>query len=223
MRKKWTRVRFVSSVQKQPNAKDTYVCGLDKSYPCNTIGHCLTQLIPDFVTNVEVFSETIRETKSVDCGTNAFTIYDQSDSTTTVQSELEAAGLALFSVSTGTLTVNDLALVHDSEYENNRGSRQFEISGAGEMHVCRMNIFAGSGQSSETAFTTELINIQNGIRNERLIRVLINKKLKTEKKPNVKNEKKRFTCEAMKPRRRGRKWLAGTIFMHKLKKIQHSS
>ncbi|KAH7825976.1 uncharacterized protein MONOS_4548 [Monocercomonoides exilis] len=163
LRNDFGRVRFVSSIQKQPNAKDSYACGTDKSYPCNTISHCLTQLIPDFVTNVEVFSETITETKSVGCGTNAFTIYGQSDSTTTVQTELEAAGLSLFSVSTGTLTVNDLALVHDSKYDNNRASRLFKITGTGEMHVSRLNISVGSGHSTETAFTTELINVQGGI------------------------------------------------------------
>ncbi|KAH7825991.1 uncharacterized protein MONOS_4562 [Monocercomonoides exilis] len=163
LRNDFGRIRFVSSVQTQLNAKDTYACGLDKSYPCNTISHCLTQLIPDFVTNVEVFSETIGETKSVDCGTNSFTIYGQSDSTTTVQTELEAAGLTLFSVSTGALTVNDLALVHDSAYENNRASRLFEITGTGKMHVSRLNISVGSGHSTETAFTTELINVQGGI------------------------------------------------------------
>eukprot|EP00770_Monocercomonoides_exilis_P015830 MONOS_15781.1-p1 / transcript=MONOS_15781.1 / gene=MONOS_15781 / organism=Monocercomonoides_exilis_PA203 / gene_product=unspecified product / transcript_product=unspecified product / location=Mono_scaffold01354:48-2809(-) / protein_length=920 / sequence_SO=supercontig / SO=protein_coding / is_pseudo=false len=163
LRNDFGKVRFVSSTQIQPNSKDTYACGLDKSYPCNTISHCLTQLIPDFVTNVEVFSETISETKSVDCGTNAFTIYGQSDSTTTVQTELEAAGLTLFTVSTGTLTVNDLALVHDSAYENNRASRLFEITGTGKMHVSRLNISVGSGHSTKTAFTTELINVQGGI------------------------------------------------------------
>eukprot|EP00770_Monocercomonoides_exilis_P009870 MONOS_9823.1-p1 / transcript=MONOS_9823.1 / gene=MONOS_9823 / organism=Monocercomonoides_exilis_PA203 / gene_product=unspecified product / transcript_product=unspecified product / location=Mono_scaffold00420:19903-23619(+) / protein_length=1199 / sequence_SO=supercontig / SO=protein_coding / is_pseudo=false len=163
LRNDFGKVRFVSSTQTQPNAKDTYACGLDKSYPCNTISHCLTQLIPGFVTNVEVFSETITETKGVDCGTNTFTIYGQSDSTTIVQIELEAAGLSLFSVSTGTLTVNDLALVHDSAYENNRASRLFEITGTGKMHVSRLNISVGSGHSTETAFITELINVQGGI------------------------------------------------------------
>eukprot|EP00770_Monocercomonoides_exilis_P016106 MONOS_16057.1-p1 / transcript=MONOS_16057.1 / gene=MONOS_16057 / organism=Monocercomonoides_exilis_PA203 / gene_product=unspecified product / transcript_product=unspecified product / location=Mono_scaffold01481:201-7358(+) / protein_length=2062 / sequence_SO=supercontig / SO=protein_coding / is_pseudo=false len=163
LRNDFGKVRFVSSTQTQPNSKDTYACGMDKSYPCSTIGHCLTQLIPDFVSNVEVFSETIRETKGVDCGTNAFTIYGQSDSTTTVQTELEAAGLALFSVSTGALTVNDLALVHDSAYENNRASRLFEITGTGKMQVSRLNISVGSGHSTETTFTTELINVQGGM------------------------------------------------------------
>ncbi|KAH7832757.1 uncharacterized protein MONOS_5614 [Monocercomonoides exilis] len=82
---------------------------------------------------------------------------------TAIQTEFEASGLPLFSVSTGALTASDLILVHDSAHPNNRGSRLFEISGAGEMYVSRLNISFGSGQSTETAFSTELINVQNGV------------------------------------------------------------
>eukprot|EP00770_Monocercomonoides_exilis_P015436 MONOS_15386.1-p1 / transcript=MONOS_15386.1 / gene=MONOS_15386 / organism=Monocercomonoides_exilis_PA203 / gene_product=unspecified product / transcript_product=unspecified product / location=Mono_scaffold01215:9054-13921(+) / protein_length=1622 / sequence_SO=supercontig / SO=protein_coding / is_pseudo=false len=156
-------MRFVSSVLAKPNAKDTYSCGLDESHPCNTISHCLTQLIPEFVTDIEILTGTITETKSVDCGANSFTIYGQSGLSATVQTELEAAGLSLLVVSTGTLTVSDFVLLHCSAHPNNRGSRLFEISGTGEMYVSRLNISTGSGQSTETAFTTELLNVQNGV------------------------------------------------------------
>ncbi|KAH7822227.1 uncharacterized protein MONOS_11673 [Monocercomonoides exilis] len=163
LRNDFGRIRYISSVQTEPNSIDTYACGLDESHPCNTISHCLTQLIPEFVTDIEILTGTITESKNVDCGINTFTIYGQCDSTTTVQTEFETSGLSLFSVSTGTLTVSDLILVHDSAHPNNRGSRLFEITGAGEMRTSRLNISFGSGQSTETAFSTELINVQNGM------------------------------------------------------------
>ncbi|KAH7821031.1 uncharacterized protein MONOS_11273 [Monocercomonoides exilis] len=163
LRNDFGKVKFVSSAKTQLNAIDAFACGLNESYPCRTIYHCLVQLIPGYVTDIEVFSGTITETKNIDCGTNSFTIYGQSNLSSTIQIELEASGLSLFSVSTGTLSVGDFVLVHDSAHENNRGSRLFEISGAGKIHIRRLNISTGSGQSSETAFTTELINIQNGV------------------------------------------------------------
>ncbi|KAH7827134.1 uncharacterized protein MONOS_12632 [Monocercomonoides exilis] len=156
-------MRFVSSTETQPYATDTYACGLDKIHPCGTIRHCLTQLIPDIVTDIEILTGTITETKKVDCGINTFTIYGQSDLSSTVRIEFETSGLSLFSVSAGTLTVRDFILVHNSVHQNNRGSRLFEITGAGGMSVSRLNISFGSGQSSETAFATELINVQSGM------------------------------------------------------------
>ncbi|KAH7816100.1 uncharacterized protein MONOS_5132 [Monocercomonoides exilis] len=163
LRNDFGKVRFVSSVQTEPNAIDTYTCGLDESYPCCTISRCLTQLIPELVTDIAILTGSISETKSVDCNTNSYTIYGQSDLSSTVQIEFEASGLSLFSVSTGTLTARDFVLVHDSVHTNNRASRLFEITGTGEMHICRLNISAGNGQISETAFTTELINVQSGM------------------------------------------------------------
>ncbi|KAH7829136.1 uncharacterized protein MONOS_17136 [Monocercomonoides exilis] len=142
---------------------DTFACGLDESHACSTISRCLTQLIPGFVTDIEIFSGTIIETKNVDCGINTYAIYCQSDLSITIRTEFEASVLSLFSVSTGTLNARDFVLVHDSARPNNCGSRLFEITGAGEMSVNRLIISTGSGQSSETAFTTELINVQNGI------------------------------------------------------------
>ncbi|KAH7815724.1 uncharacterized protein MONOS_91 [Monocercomonoides exilis] len=156
-------VRFVSSTDSQPKGNDTYACGINESHPCGTISRCLTQLISGYVTEIEVFSGTIIETNSFDCGSDSFTVYGQSNMSATIHTEFEASGLSLFSVSTGTLTISDLIFVHDSAHPNNRGSRLFEISGAGEMHVNRLNISIGSGQSTETAFTTELINVQNGM------------------------------------------------------------
>ncbi|KAH7822879.1 uncharacterized protein MONOS_11563 [Monocercomonoides exilis] len=157
------RIRFVSSTDSQPKGMDAYACGINESHPCGTISHCLTQLIPDIVADIEILTGTITESKSVDCNINSFTIYGQSDMSTTVQIEFEASSLSLFSVSAGTLTVRDFILVHDSIHRNNRESRLFEITGAGEMHISGLNISAGSGQSTETAFTTELINVQNGM------------------------------------------------------------
>eukprot|EP00770_Monocercomonoides_exilis_P016101 MONOS_16052.1-p1 / transcript=MONOS_16052.1 / gene=MONOS_16052 / organism=Monocercomonoides_exilis_PA203 / gene_product=unspecified product / transcript_product=unspecified product / location=Mono_scaffold01478:613-8037(-) / protein_length=2474 / sequence_SO=supercontig / SO=protein_coding / is_pseudo=false len=119
-------------------------------------------MIPGVVQDIEILGGTIVETCSVDCGTNTFTICGQSDSSTTMQTEFEAAGLFLFSVSVGTLNLNNFALVYDFSYVNNRGSKLFEISSAGEMHISRLTISAGSGQTSETAFSTGLINVQNG-------------------------------------------------------------
>ncbi|KAH7815653.1 uncharacterized protein MONOS_9923 [Monocercomonoides exilis] len=157
------RTRFVSSTETQPNVKDTYACGINESHPCSTISHCLTQLISDFVTNVEVLSGTIIETNSFDCGADSFTVYGQSNMSTAIQTEFKASGLSLFSVSTGTLTAREFVLVHDSAHPNNRGSRLFEITGTGGMRISRLNISFGSGQSTETAFSTELINVQNGM------------------------------------------------------------
>ncbi|KAH7829015.1 uncharacterized protein MONOS_5227 [Monocercomonoides exilis] len=157
------RTRFASSAQTEPNSIDTYACGRDESHPCRTISHCLTQLIPDFVKDIEILSGTITETKNVDCGINTYSIYGQSDMSTTVQTELDAAGMSLFSVSTGAFSLNFITIEHDPMQTNNRGSRLFEITGAGEMHISRMNISAGSEQTGNTAFATELINIQSGM------------------------------------------------------------
>ncbi|KAH7826237.1 uncharacterized protein MONOS_7675 [Monocercomonoides exilis] len=163
LRKDFGIMRFVSSTETQPNAKDTFACGLNESHPCSSISHCLSQLIPGFVKDIEMLTGTIKETKSSDCSSNTYTIYGQSNMSTAIHTEFETLGLSLFSVSTGTLTVRDFVLVHDSAHANNRDSRLFEITGTGEMHISRLNISAGSGQSSETAFTTELINVQGGI------------------------------------------------------------
>ncbi|KAH7816610.1 uncharacterized protein MONOS_18204 [Monocercomonoides exilis] len=156
------RIRYVGSKQNQENARDAFACGINESHPCCTVSHCLTQMIPGVVQDIEILGGTIVETCSVDCGTNTFTICGQSDSSTTMQTEFEAAGLFLFSVSVGTLNLNNFALVYDFSYVNNRGSKLFEISSAGEMHISRLTISAGSGQTSETAFSTGLINVQNG-------------------------------------------------------------
>ncbi|KAH7827196.1 uncharacterized protein MONOS_6401 [Monocercomonoides exilis] len=163
LRNNFGKIRYASSSKTQSNAKDTSACGINESHPCNMIICCHTQLIPEFVSDIEILTRTISETKSVDCNINIFTIYGQRDFTTTIQTESEAAMLSLFAVSTGTLTVDDLFLVHDPTHPSNRDSKLFEISGAGEMQICRLNISTGSGQSSETAFTTELINVQNGM------------------------------------------------------------
>eukprot|EP00770_Monocercomonoides_exilis_P010838 MONOS_10785.1-p1 / transcript=MONOS_10785.1 / gene=MONOS_10785 / organism=Monocercomonoides_exilis_PA203 / gene_product=unspecified product / transcript_product=unspecified product / location=Mono_scaffold00504:43502-48745(+) / protein_length=1748 / sequence_SO=supercontig / SO=protein_coding / is_pseudo=false len=167
-RSEWLRndfgiIRFVSSTDSKQKGVDTYACGMDKSYPCNTISHCLTQLIPNHVTIIEMLTGTIKEAQSVDCSSNTYTIYGQSDMSTAIQTEFEESSLSLFSVSTGTLTINDLIFVHDSAYQNNRGSRLFEITGAGELRISALNISAGSAHSVQTAFTAELINIQGGI------------------------------------------------------------
>ncbi|KAH7827858.1 putative Protein tyrosine and serine/threonine kinase [Monocercomonoides exilis] len=163
LRNDFGNIRFVSSTETQSNAKDTFACGLDESHPCRTVSYCLTQLIPDYVTDIEILTGTITETKSVNCGVNTFAICGQSDSGTVMQTEFITAGLSLFSVSAGTLSINDLSLLHSSAHANNRASRLFEITGTGEMSISRLNISFGSGQSTETAFSTELINVQNGI------------------------------------------------------------
>ncbi|KAH7820019.1 uncharacterized protein MONOS_10685 [Monocercomonoides exilis] len=163
LRNDYGSVRYVSSTQSQSNAKDTYACGINESYPCYTISRCLMQLIPDLVSNVEVFSGIIFEANSFDCGPDSFTVYGQSDMSTTIQTVFESSGLSLFSVSTGTLNARDFILVHDFIHPNNRGSRLFDISGAGGMSISSLNTSFGSGQSIETAFTTELINVQNGM------------------------------------------------------------
>ncbi|KAH7818346.1 uncharacterized protein MONOS_5912 [Monocercomonoides exilis] len=162
LRNDFGNVRFVSSTDSQPKGIDSYACGLDKSYPCSTISRCLSQLIPDLVPNVEIFSGTIIETNSFDCGTNTFTVYGQSNMNTAIHTEFETSGLSLFSVSTGTLTARDFVLVHDSIHPNNRDSRLFEVTGAGGMSISRLNISTGSGHSTETAFTREFINVQGG-------------------------------------------------------------
>ncbi|KAH7829813.1 uncharacterized protein MONOS_3356 [Monocercomonoides exilis] len=163
LRNDFGRTRFVSSTETQPNTKDTYSCGINESYPCSAISHCLSQLIPEYVTDIEILTGTIIETNSFNCGTDSFSVYGQSNLSSIIQTELESGCFSLFSVSTGTLIVRDLVLVHNSAHANNRASRLFEITGTGEMHISGLNISAGSEQSENTAFATELINIQNGM------------------------------------------------------------
>ncbi|KAH7816839.1 uncharacterized protein MONOS_18195 [Monocercomonoides exilis] len=163
LRNEGGRIRFISSTQTQPNARDAFSCGINESYPCNTISHCLKQLIPDYVENIEILGGTIVESKWIECGENRVTICGQSEMNIVVRAQLKASLMSLFSVSTGALTIRDFSLEHHSSNKNNCHSRIFEITGEGEMHINRLNISAGSGQSSETAFSTELINVQNGM------------------------------------------------------------
>ncbi|KAH7819333.1 uncharacterized protein MONOS_14962 [Monocercomonoides exilis] len=126
-------VRFVSSTDSQPKGIDTYAYGLDESYPCSTISRCLTQLISGFGEEIKVLYGTITQAVSVD------------------------------GVSTSALTVRNLALAHRLEIADNCYSKLFEISSAGNIHISRLNVSAGSGHFTETEFSTELINVQGGI------------------------------------------------------------
>ncbi|KAH7819671.1 uncharacterized protein MONOS_4888 [Monocercomonoides exilis] len=61
------------------------------------------------------------------------------------------------------LSLSSVALTYDSIQPNKRDSRIMEITGTEELSINRMNIFSGSVHSTETSFSTELINVQNGM------------------------------------------------------------
>eukprot|EP00770_Monocercomonoides_exilis_P004511 MONOS_4490.1-p1 / transcript=MONOS_4490.1 / gene=MONOS_4490 / organism=Monocercomonoides_exilis_PA203 / gene_product=unspecified product / transcript_product=unspecified product / location=Mono_scaffold00120:29305-38289(+) / protein_length=2995 / sequence_SO=supercontig / SO=protein_coding / is_pseudo=false len=162
LRNEGGRSRFVSSVQAQENAKDTFSCGLNESYACSTISHCLSQMIVGFVEEIKVLSGTVVEEKGVDVGEKTISVNGASSSGSSIETKFEGNGLSMFCVGTGELTVNDLSVVHNTSFENNRQCILFEVEGSGLMDVKRMNISMDSAHSEERSIQNSLVKMEDG-------------------------------------------------------------
>ncbi|KAH7830828.1 uncharacterized protein MONOS_4118 [Monocercomonoides exilis] len=156
------RSRFVSSKDSQENAKDAFSCGLNESYACLTISHCLSQMIEGFVEEIKVLSGTVVEAKGIDVGEKTITVNGVSPSGSAIETQFEGNGLSLFCVGTGKLVVSDLSVIHNSSFENNRQSRLVEVEGSGLMDVKRMNISMDSAHSEERSIQNSLMKLEGG-------------------------------------------------------------
>ncbi|KAH7826070.1 uncharacterized protein MONOS_9514 [Monocercomonoides exilis] len=156
------KCRFVASTQNQTNAKDTFSCGLNESCACLTISHCLSQMIEGFVEEIKVLSGTVVEGKGVEIGEKTISVNGVSPSGSAIETQFETNGLSLFCVGTGELSVSDLSVIHNSSFENNRGSRLFEVQGSGLMDVKRMNISMDADHSEERSMQNSLVKLEGG-------------------------------------------------------------
>ncbi|KAH7821461.1 uncharacterized protein MONOS_11083 [Monocercomonoides exilis] len=156
------KCRFVASTQNQTNAKDTFSCGLNESCACLTISHCLSQMISGFVEEIKVLSGTVVEGKGVEIGEKTISVNGALPSGSSIETKFEGSGLSLFCVGTGELAVNDLSVVHNSSFENNRRSRLFEIQGRGLMDVKRMNISMDASHSEKRSIQNSLVKVDGG-------------------------------------------------------------
>ncbi|KAH7821054.1 uncharacterized protein MONOS_8857 [Monocercomonoides exilis] len=156
------RSRFVASRENQTNSKDTFSCGLNESCACSTVSHCLSQMIVGFVEEIKVLSGTIVEGKGVDIGEKTIFVNGASSSGSSIETKFEGNGLSLFCVGTGELAVNDLSVVHNTSFENNRQCRLFEVEGNGLMDVKRMNISMDSAHSEERSIQNSLVKLEGG-------------------------------------------------------------
>ncbi|KAH7829924.1 uncharacterized protein MONOS_14871 [Monocercomonoides exilis] len=156
------KCRFVASTQIQANAKDTFSCGLNESYACLSISHCLSQMISGFVEEIKVLSGTVVEGKGVDVGEKTISVNGASPYGSIIETKFEANGLSLFCIGTGKLNVSDLSVIHNTSFENNRQSRLFEVEGSGLMDVKRMNISMDSSHSEERSIQNSLVKIDDG-------------------------------------------------------------
>ncbi|KAH7825834.1 uncharacterized protein MONOS_11053p2 [Monocercomonoides exilis] len=141
---------------------NTFFCGFDETHPCETIGHCISQLIPGYVEDVKILRGTMNIRDEVDAGTNSFAISGLEPTGSAVMTKLNSAGLSLFAVGAGKLNVSDLSVVHDSSRETNRQCRLFEVGNAGVMRMARLNISTDAAHSQNTFIETELILINGG-------------------------------------------------------------
>ncbi|KAH7830240.1 uncharacterized protein MONOS_10748 [Monocercomonoides exilis] len=156
------RSRFISSKESQANAKDTFSCGLNESCACLTISHCLSQMIVGFVEEIKVLRGTVVEDKGIDIGEKTITVNGDSSSGSSIETQFETNGLSLFCVGAGELSVNDLSVIHNTSFENNRQGRLFEVEGSGLIDVKRMNISMDSAHSEERSIQNSLVKIEGG-------------------------------------------------------------
>ncbi|KAH7815310.1 uncharacterized protein MONOS_4506 [Monocercomonoides exilis] len=156
------RSRFVASRENQTNAKDTFSCGLNESYACSTISHCLSQMIVGFVEEIKVLSGTVMEGKGINVGEKTITVNGASPAGSSIETKFERNGLSLFCVGTGKLSVNDLSVIHNTSYENNRQCKLFEVEGSGLMDVKRMNVSMDSAHSEERSIQNSLVKLDGG-------------------------------------------------------------
>ncbi|KAH7826105.1 uncharacterized protein MONOS_14449 [Monocercomonoides exilis] len=158
----FSKFRFVASTQTQPKAKDTFSCGLNESYSCLTISHCLTQMIVGFVEEMKVLSGTVVEGKEVVVGGRTISVNGVSPAGSAIETRFESNGLSLFCVGTGELSVSDLSVIHNSSVENNRRSRLFEVQGSGGINLERMNISMDADHSEERSIQNSLVEMEGG-------------------------------------------------------------
>eukprot|EP00770_Monocercomonoides_exilis_P006176 MONOS_6146.1-p1 / transcript=MONOS_6146.1 / gene=MONOS_6146 / organism=Monocercomonoides_exilis_PA203 / gene_product=unspecified product / transcript_product=unspecified product / location=Mono_scaffold00189:93049-98826(+) / protein_length=1926 / sequence_SO=supercontig / SO=protein_coding / is_pseudo=false len=156
------RCRFVASKENQINAKDTFSCGLNENYACNTISHCIGQLIPDYVKDVKVMHGTIEELNEVNVESNDYTISGVESEGCGVVMKMNSEGLSLFSVVTGNLDVSDLSVIHNTSFDNNRQCRIFEVRGAGKIEARRLNISMDAAHSEERSILNSLVKVDGG-------------------------------------------------------------
>ncbi|KAH7826132.1 uncharacterized protein MONOS_5524 [Monocercomonoides exilis] len=153
------KCRFVASTQTQPKAKDTFSCGLNESYSCLTISHCLSQMIVGFVEEMKVLSGTVVEGKGVVVGGRTISVNGVSPAGSAIETKFEGNGLSLFWVGTGELSVSDLSVVHNSSLEKNRKSILFEVQGSGGINLERTNVSMGSAHSEERSMQNSLVKM----------------------------------------------------------------
>eukprot|EP00770_Monocercomonoides_exilis_P016291 MONOS_16245.1-p1 / transcript=MONOS_16245.1 / gene=MONOS_16245 / organism=Monocercomonoides_exilis_PA203 / gene_product=unspecified product / transcript_product=unspecified product / location=Mono_scaffold01588:8-4772(-) / protein_length=1588 / sequence_SO=supercontig / SO=protein_coding / is_pseudo=false len=155
-------IRFVSHSQFVNEAKDTVFCGFDKTHPCETISHCISQLIPDYVKDVKVMHGTIEELNEVNVESNDYTISGVESEGCGVVMKMNSEGLSLFSVVTGNLDVSDLSVIHNTSFDNNRQCRIFEVRGAGKIEARRLNISMDAAHSEERSIQNSLGKVDGG-------------------------------------------------------------
>ncbi|KAH7816059.1 uncharacterized protein MONOS_2568 [Monocercomonoides exilis] len=156
------RERYVSNSQNVERAKDSYFCGFDKTYPCLTISHCISQMIVGFVEEIRVLTGTVVEEKGVDVGEKTITVNGVSSSGSTIRTKFEANGLKLFCVGRGELAANNLSVVHNTSIENNRRSKLFEVRGSGLMNLKRLNISMDATHSKKRSIQNSLVKVDGG-------------------------------------------------------------
>eukprot|EP00770_Monocercomonoides_exilis_P007277 MONOS_7240.1-p1 / transcript=MONOS_7240.1 / gene=MONOS_7240 / organism=Monocercomonoides_exilis_PA203 / gene_product=unspecified product / transcript_product=unspecified product / location=Mono_scaffold00242:77323-83471(+) / protein_length=1989 / sequence_SO=supercontig / SO=protein_coding / is_pseudo=false len=156
------KTRYVCSSKTDENAKDTYFCGLDEIHPCETLSHCIKQLVPDYVNDVMVMVGTVVERDEVNAKSSTFTIRGAELERCIVETELNRGDLSLFSVGIGQLNVRDLSVIHRSSLESNRQCQLFEIRSAGLMNVSRVNIRMDDTHSENTSFESSLVVMNGG-------------------------------------------------------------
>ncbi|KAH7814994.1 uncharacterized protein MONOS_12599 [Monocercomonoides exilis] len=153
-------IRFVSSL----GTDISPVCGLKESNPCMTLESAVNHTLPLNNWKIKIIDSLLITREGVNIGDYHLNICGSEETSSVVQINfLNQKEAYLFCVSIGVLSISNFDIVHNSIDPNNRHSKLFEITGAGEMRISRLNISAGSEQSTETAFLTELINVQNGM------------------------------------------------------------
>ncbi|KAH7826248.1 uncharacterized protein MONOS_17404 [Monocercomonoides exilis] len=156
------RIRYVKFSSSDNKGKDTFFCGLNQTYPCATVSHCLTQMIVGFVEEIKVLGGTVVEGKGVDIGEKTISVSGVSPAGSAIETQFETNGLSLFCVGTGELTVSDLSVVHNSSFENNRRSILFEVQGSGGINLERLNISMDADHSEERSIQNSLVKMEGG-------------------------------------------------------------
>ncbi|KAH7829914.1 uncharacterized protein MONOS_2292 [Monocercomonoides exilis] len=155
-------IRYVASFIIQPNAKDTYSCGFSMEHPCESISFCVSQLIPGVVANIYMMDGSIPEAQPIKILNNQYILSGPTESGAEIQTMFAESDVSLFTVSTGSLDVNHIRVIHDSSINNNRESRICCISSSGAINLKNTNISTDNSHSPDTSFKTEMIRIVSG-------------------------------------------------------------